>query len=313
MSKYRIQAVAQLTGLSPAVIRAWEARHRLVVPERTACGYRLYSDEDVRLLRGVQQLMTEGMALMQVAALGRPQILARYRQPAHESGPQGPRPAAGLRLQAQGLFCERIDDILAAFAAFDGARAERLLGPALSALPPDLLCQHLLLPLLREIGERWHKGELSVAAEHFGVCLLRSKLLATLDVLRHQPADRQIICACPPGEHHELGLLLFTLGAATEGWRTIYLGANLPFADLRDVVERTRADLVGLSIVQSLPPADLHQLLGQATAAVGGGVPLLIGGRGIEGQEALVRDSGCLLLPPSGKLGDLALALAPAC
>ena len=47
LSKYRIHTVAQMTGLSPALIRAWESRYSLVVPARTPAGYRLYSDEDI--------------------------------------------------------------------------------------------------------------------------------------------------------------------------------------------------------------------------------------------------------------------------
>ena len=38
-------------GLSAALIRAWEARYGLIVPERTEAGYRLYSDDDVAVLR----------------------------------------------------------------------------------------------------------------------------------------------------------------------------------------------------------------------------------------------------------------------
>ena len=69
MSKYRIHTVAQMTGLSAALIRAWESRYSLVVPARTPAGYRLYSDEDVAILNGAQRLLRRGMAPMQVAKL----------------------------------------------------------------------------------------------------------------------------------------------------------------------------------------------------------------------------------------------------
>ena len=79
MSKYRIQSVAQLTGLSSALIRAWEARYRQVQPGRTPAGYRLYSDGDIAILRGAQSLVRQGMAPMQIAQLPREQILSAQR------------------------------------------------------------------------------------------------------------------------------------------------------------------------------------------------------------------------------------------
>ena len=50
MSRYRIRAVAELTGVSTATLRAWERRYGVPTPSRTASAYRLYGDEDVALV-----------------------------------------------------------------------------------------------------------------------------------------------------------------------------------------------------------------------------------------------------------------------
>ena len=65
--RYRIQAVAQMTGVSAATLRAWERRYGLPVPKRTSSSYRLYSDHDIELVRRVRQLCDEGMAPSQAA------------------------------------------------------------------------------------------------------------------------------------------------------------------------------------------------------------------------------------------------------
>ena len=39
---YKMGTLAELTGLSPILLRAWERRHDLLCPERTAGGHRLY-------------------------------------------------------------------------------------------------------------------------------------------------------------------------------------------------------------------------------------------------------------------------------
>jgi MerR family transcriptional regulator, light-induced transcriptional regulator len=306
LSKYRIQHVAQMTGLSPAVIRAWEARYRLVVPQRSDAGYRLYSDEDVAVLRAAGRLASQGMAPMQIAALGRGEILA--------GGAAGAAAAPVVMLDAEPepptpgpiLFGGHIHQIVDAFVAFDRARVEALLSPALATLPPDMACDQLLIPLLREVGDRWHGGQVSVAAEHFGSSIVRGKLLAILETLRHRSGGRRVVCACPPGEWHEIGLMMFAMQAAAQGWEVVYLGANLPLEGLSEAADRPpRPDLVALSVAQRHDPAALRQLLAAARAAVPADVPLLVGGRGLAGREELGRQAGALLLPPSGRLADL--------
>jgi DNA-binding transcriptional MerR regulator/quercetin dioxygenase-like cupin family protein len=51
-----IRQVSQLVGVSPSVIRSWEA-HRLVAPSRSDSGYRLYTAADVDRLRRIRDLI----------------------------------------------------------------------------------------------------------------------------------------------------------------------------------------------------------------------------------------------------------------
>src|SRR5512135_303854 len=45
--RHPIRVVAERTGLSPDVLRAWERRYGVVAPARSAAGQRLYSDADI--------------------------------------------------------------------------------------------------------------------------------------------------------------------------------------------------------------------------------------------------------------------------
>lgn len=313
MSKYRIQTVSQITGLAPALIRAWEARYGLVSPVRTASGYRLYSEDDVAVLQGAQRLVKGGMAPMEVAQLPRRELLglgdserpAPPREPARPREQEQRLPVAEHRRPPPQDFSERIDQLIDAFKGFDNQRAEQLLSQPLAMLAPTGVCRELLLPLLREVGERWHRGELTVAAEHFGSRLIKGKLKALLETLRSPYAERRVLCACPPGEQHDLGLLMFALAAAEQRWDAIYLGADLPIGDLADAVDRARPDLVALSVVQRWDAGELSRFLHQVRAAVGKKQKVLIGGGGISGHSDVVRAAGCLLLPESGRLDEL--------
>jgi len=310
LSKYRIHTVAQMTGLSPALIRAWESRYSLVVPARTPAGYRLYSDEDVAILNGAQRLLRLGMAPMQVAKLTPEEIRGELSKDKDAAllpfliKETAEPPLAELPALSSS-YAERIVRLIDAFAAFDKRLAEELLSAPLAMLPLGTACEKLLVPLLREVGERWHRGELSVAAEHFGSSFVRKKLSTLLDTLRSGPADKRVCCACPPGELHELGLLMFTLTAAAQGWEPIYLGPDLPIADLAAAVARTQPVLVGLSFVQRRDPPDLTALLAEIVEAVAGRAVVLVGGTGVSGMSEAVLASGAVLMPDSGRLDDL--------
>lgn len=69
MVTYRIGEVAKLLGMSTHALRAWERRHAIVAPERTAHGDRLYSATDVERLTLVKQLAELGHSLTEVARL----------------------------------------------------------------------------------------------------------------------------------------------------------------------------------------------------------------------------------------------------
>jgi DICT domain-containing protein len=63
MKGLAIREVAEQTGLAAGTIRMWEQRYGFPEPERTAAGYRLYSEEDVDTLRRVVTLRETGLSV----------------------------------------------------------------------------------------------------------------------------------------------------------------------------------------------------------------------------------------------------------
>lgn len=59
---YVISVAAELAGVHPQTLRIYE-RKGLVDPARTSGGSRRYSDEDIALLRRIQDLTAEGLNL----------------------------------------------------------------------------------------------------------------------------------------------------------------------------------------------------------------------------------------------------------
>ncbi len=274
---YRIRAVARITGLTPELIRAWERRYGLVRPERSAGRYRLYTDRAVAILKGARTLVEGGLSIGEVARLDEDRLLAAA---APSTTPGGP-PGSSLGEAAVG-------EVLEALRRFDRDQLDAVVDRFAGALAPVALCRDVLLPLLRAIGDAWHRGEITVAMEHFGSALLRARLVRTLDLFDHPPDGPRAVCACPAGEQHEGALLTFAVHAAAVGWHVIYLGANVPDDDLIDAVQRAHADLLALSLTMEGNADRVRTLVARIRSHARSSPQVIIGGAGALAHRALL-------------------------
>src|SRR4029450_11474049 len=97
----------------------------------------------------------------------------------------------------------------------------------IATLSFETIAREVVLPYLRELGERWERGEASVAQEHFASIVLRGRLLALARGWDRGGGPRTLL-ACAPGEQHELGLIVFGLALRGDGWGAAHLGAGPP-------------------------------------------------------------------------------------
>src|SRR3712207_6588530 len=63
MGDLAIREVAEATGIAAGTIRMWEQRYGFPDPQRTASGYRRYSDDDVESLRRVASFRRLGLSI----------------------------------------------------------------------------------------------------------------------------------------------------------------------------------------------------------------------------------------------------------
>ncbi len=67
---YPIRTVARLTGVDARRIRAWESQYGLIRPARTRGGHRLFSHQDLELIKRIKRLIDEeGLRLQGVRLL----------------------------------------------------------------------------------------------------------------------------------------------------------------------------------------------------------------------------------------------------
>ncbi len=66
---YAIREVSEITGVKPVTLRAWQRRYNLVQPERTEKGHRLYSEDNIEMIREIQGWLAKGIAIGKVKDL----------------------------------------------------------------------------------------------------------------------------------------------------------------------------------------------------------------------------------------------------
>jgi DNA-binding transcriptional MerR regulator len=66
---FPIRELSELTQVNTVTIRAWERRYGLLIPQRTAKGHRLYSQEDVKRVKAILTFISKGVPVSKVKAL----------------------------------------------------------------------------------------------------------------------------------------------------------------------------------------------------------------------------------------------------
>ncbi len=256
---FPIRTVCSVTGINPVTLRAWERRYGLIKPQRTKKGHRLYTQADIDLINETVRLLDKGIPIGQVR-----QVLKNRKDESASSS------------TAKDHWSTYIEDMISAIALFDEDRLDAIYNEALSLYPVDTVMRWLIIPLLRRLGLRWETGEGSVAEEHFFAVFMRNKLGARFHHLRGQRHGPKILVACLPHEHHELGLLLFSLMAKSLGYEIVTLGPNMPLDDLPVTVKRAHCDAIvlagSLAYDYRQIATDLKKLQGNVN------VPVFVGG-----------------------------------
>jgi MerR family transcriptional regulator, light-induced transcriptional regulator len=228
--RLRIGELSRRLGLGPEVLRAWERRYGLPRPARTPGGLRLYSPADERRIRLMQEHIAEGLSAAEAARL----VLA---------GEDGLASDAAGPLEGD---AQRLADALD---RLDAETANTALDRLLASFLLDTVLAQVVLPYLRELGDRWEQGSATVAQEHFASNLLRGRLMALARGWERGGGPLALL-ACAPGELHDLPLLIFGLALRARGWRIAYLGPDTPGDSLAEAARGLDPALVVVSAVR---------------------------------------------------------------
>jgi DNA-binding transcriptional MerR regulator len=260
----RIGELSRRVGVSEHVLRAWESRYGLLSPVRSPGGFRLYSEGDEQRVRRMQFHLERGLAAAEAARA------AITEGQAPSALPIGARRSA----EAEQSDLETLAaDLRSALDALDEPAAQAVLDRLMSDFTLATALRDVVMPYLRELGERWADGELTIVQEHFASNVLRGRLAGFARGWGNGDGPRAVL-ACPPDEFHDLPLLIFGIILNRRGWRVDFFGVNTPVVELVDGARRSPPDLI---VVAAAVPerfsairADLADLAGVAPLALAG-------------------------------------------
>src|SRR3954464_1443247 len=295
----RIGEISQRTGVTPDVLRAWERRYALLRPRRTDGRTRLYSAADETRVRLMQRYIAQGLSTAQAAEMV---TAARLTV----------RPGQALAIPPAEV-AEAHQDMQASLDRFDETSAQRALEKLFGTYSALTVVRDVMMPYLREVGERWSAGHVSIAQEHFATNFLHARLLAfargwgpglgprallaarLLGFARgwDRGLGPRALLACAPGEQHTFGLISFGVALHQLGWRITYLGADCTVAMVEEAAAHVEPELIVVfaatperiaAITDDLQTLGRHRMTAIAGAGASAAVCAQIGIRRLAGD-----------------------------
>lgn len=221
-SRYSIKDLEQLSGIKAHTLRAWEQRHKLIIPKRTSTNIRFYGDDDLRIVLNTSVLLESGLKIGQIAKLSAEEISEK----ALEASPY------------TGLYTYELNELKMSTLNFDLPRFEAVMAHCIDKFGVHKTFQNIIGDYIQELGKFWLAGNVSISQEHFMSSLIRQKLFSAIDSLESPaiPKSGTYALFLPTNELHELGLLYLTYVLKERGEHVFYLGQSLPKEYLQDLL-----------------------------------------------------------------------------
>jgi len=285
-AQYPIRAVSKLTGVAIDTLRAWERRHSAVTPIRDDRG-RMYTDADVARLRLLRTAVARGHTIGRVAGLTDAE-LRRLAGAGEEAIAQAEvAPVRRTSIDAAALS--------AALQKYDATAIDQQISRLAAVLPPLELLRDVLMPVLAQVGDEWHRGPARIAHEHLMSSTMRNILGSFLRLYARPEVSTRLLFATLAGERHEIGTLGAAMLAASSGLGVAYLGPDLPAREIIESVGPAGAQVLVLGLTATSAGKARERELRTIVRDLPKEVELWAGGRGAARHAALISPRGLVL------------------
>jgi DNA-binding transcriptional MerR regulator len=263
MNAFTIKDLENLSGIKAHTIRIWEQRYAFIKPQRTQTNIRYYSAEELKKILNISLLNKYGYKISHINKMSAGEIEEKI--------------VALSQIQAQQ---ERIvNDMIQCMVDMNIEKFEDVLDSYISLRGFDKAITQIIFPFLERIGILWLANHINPAQEHLVTNIIRQKLIAGIEtVFTHIHTEKMVLLFLPEGEHHELGLLYICYLLKTRGIKTLYLGADVPAADVEFVCNLKKPNYLYTHLTSAPGNFNFEKFLNQVHNRLEG-FPLVISGQ----------------------------------
>ena len=223
-SVFSIKDLENLSGIKAHTIRIWEKRYNILEPMRTETNIRFYDIFNLQKLLNITLLHNYGYKISTISKYPPEKIPVLVREIISEKS----------------VKSHAINAFKMAMINFDQSLFINTYNNLLSEKSFREIFNEIFIPLLNEIGLLWQTDTIKPAHEHFISNLILQKLVINTEkvqILEPEKKDKVFVLFLPLNEIHELGLMYLNYEISLNGYKSIYLGANIPFEDLKDIAQ----------------------------------------------------------------------------
>ena len=263
MNSFSIKDLENLSGIKAHTLRIWEQRYQFLKPNRTKTNIRKYSTEQLKTILNIALLNKYGFKISQIDKMGLEEIETKILSLTHE--------------EAQ--FEKVVNELIKQMIDLDMVAFEKTLGANFTKRGVEKTITKIIFEFLQKIGILWITNHINPAQEHLATNLIRQKLILGIeDIKSPLQTNKTVLLFLPESEYHELGLLFMHYLLKKKGINVIYLGCNVPLADVAFVATVKKPDYLYCHITRPGPSFNFDKFLSKISAIIKD-TPILISGQ----------------------------------
>ena len=229
MSTYSINQFSEITGITKFVLRTWENRYGFLKPERSDTNIRIYTDEMLVRALNTNFLLKNNYKISKISKLNDEQIVNEIDSLVDE--------------KLDNVIEFYINEIIISAINFDGQKFHDTYNEGIEKFGLVNFYRDVILVTMKKIGILWLSNKVSPSQEHFLSEQIKQKISVSINEAYYKnQSGKTWLLFLPENEFHEIGLLFTKFLLVQNGNNVVYLGSNVPYGSLIDVIEKKNID-----------------------------------------------------------------------
>ncbi len=269
MNSFTIKDLENLSGIKAHTLRIWEQRYNFLRPSRTFTNIRYYSNDELKIILNIALLNKYGYKISHIDKMSEEDIKHKI-----------------LSLSQQEAQQERIvNELVKQMIDLDTEGFENTLSSYIMARGIERTITQIIFSYLEKIGILWMTNHINPAQEHLVTNIIRQKLILGIEgISTPLKSNKTLLLFLPETEYHEIGLLFMYYLLKSRGINVIYLGSNVPLADVGFVVKVKKPDYLYCHITRPASSFNFDKFMSNISKNLAD-TPCIISGRLTQNYE----------------------------